>query len=229
MQVELKGPFLARLQGLSSSLILWISVASCRAGQEQETYTYDAAGRLATAICVSGGTHTAFHYTYDLAGNRQRERIYGPGSQTVDDDVNGLPDLWELACFGSLGNSAMGDPDGDGLFNGDEMALGGNPLLADTDGDGQSDYDEFVAGTGLTNAASYFGIIDTSNKVSETAVRISSVSGRQYWLQRAATLAAGAWTNVAGAGPVSGTGNPLALRDTNAAPRAFYRVEVKGP
>jgi len=67
-----------------------------------------------------------------------------------DADCDGLSDAWEAANFGA---SAMGDPsnglldpDGDGLNNAEEYALGSNPNAADSDGDGYSDRDEVVAG-----------------------------------------------------------------------------------
>ena len=52
---------------------------------------------------------------------------------------DGLPDEWEMLKFGSLGQTATGDPDGDGLSNLEEYELGTEPLDADTDGDGLSD------------------------------------------------------------------------------------------
>ena len=56
-----------------------------------------------------------------------------------DSDGNGLPDWWELKYFGAIGQDPNADPDGDGLTNLQEYAMGTNPLLADTDGDGVPD------------------------------------------------------------------------------------------
>jgi hypothetical protein len=65
-----------------------------------------------------------------------------------DSDCDGLPDAWELA-HGLNPNDpsdALGDPDGDGLNNREEFALGTDPRKADTDGDGYSDRAELLAG-----------------------------------------------------------------------------------
>jgi hypothetical protein len=61
-----------------------------------------------------------------------------------DQDGDGLPDAWETAHglnprIGSGINGAAGDPDRDGLPNGDEWANSTDPQRADTDGDGLSD------------------------------------------------------------------------------------------
>ena len=61
-----------------------------------------------------------------------------------DADRDGLPDAWEvqygLKPDNANGvNGANGDPDRDGLVNGDEYANGTNPRNPDTDGDGLSD------------------------------------------------------------------------------------------
>jgi len=57
----------------------------------------------------------------------------------ADSDADGLEDEWEFLYFGSLGAQPGADPDGDGLRNVDEHALGSNPTLFDTDGDSLSD------------------------------------------------------------------------------------------
>lgn len=59
-------------------------------------------------------------------------------------DGDGLPDAWEIQFNLNPNNAngidgAMGDPDRDGLPNGDEWANGTNPRNADTDGDGLPD------------------------------------------------------------------------------------------
>ena len=54
---------------------------------------------------------------------------------TEDLDGNQLPDFWEYRYFGGVENSSSADPDGDGLTNLQEAALGTNPMSRDTDGD----------------------------------------------------------------------------------------------
>lgn len=56
-----------------------------------------------------------------------------------DTDSDGLPDAWEIANFGNLGQTAAGDADSDGLNNSAEFTAGTNPSLPDTDGDGLTD------------------------------------------------------------------------------------------
>lgn len=62
--------------------------------------------------------------------------------KSLDSDEDGLPDVWELAFFGSLEQTAADDADDDGLTNAEELAVGTDPTSGDTDGDGVSDADE---------------------------------------------------------------------------------------
>jgi hypothetical protein len=70
-----------------------------------------------------------------------------------DTDGDGMQDGWEVANgldpTGSGGeNGAAGDPDGDGLTNAQEAALGTKPNDADSDDDGLEDGEEVQRGTG---------------------------------------------------------------------------------
>jgi len=57
----------------------------------------------------------------------------------ADDDLDGMPDEWEILHFGSLNAVAGGDEDGDQVTNAAELANGTNPNDIDSDGDGIPD------------------------------------------------------------------------------------------
>jgi len=61
----------------------------------------------------------------------------------MDTDLDGLPDSWEMANFGTLAYGPNDDPDNDGLTNHQEFQLGTNPNNSDTDGDGLKDGVEY--------------------------------------------------------------------------------------
>jgi thrombospondin type 3 repeat protein len=87
-------------------------------------YKVDLVGRKITGMAYSlvGGT-----VVWDRAGTFKG---------LVDTDNDALPDEWELAHFaGSLAQGALGDPDGDGLINFQELQRNANPNNLNTDGD----------------------------------------------------------------------------------------------
>ena len=45
----------------------------------------------------------------------------------IDQDLNGLPDRWEIQYLGGTGNDPGADPDGDGVDTGDEFTAGTHP------------------------------------------------------------------------------------------------------
>jgi len=57
----------------------------------------------------------------------------------LDFDLDGLPDWWERRNFGTVGETAEGDFDGDGLSNGGEFEHGTDPANPDSDEDGMTD------------------------------------------------------------------------------------------
>lgn len=64
---------------------------------------------------------------------------FADGGVLGDADADGLADPWEQQHFGGLNETGSDDPDGDGLNNTREQALGTSPAKADTDGDGLKD------------------------------------------------------------------------------------------
>ena len=71
----------------------------------------------------------------------------------LSSDWDALPDEWEVETFGSLTQTGSADPDGDGLDNADEYALGTDPLSNDSDADGMTDGWETANGFDPESAA----------------------------------------------------------------------------
>lgn len=106
---------------------------------------------------------------------------------TVDSDLDGLEDAWEMKYFHSLEMGAENDPDGDGIDNFTEFLLGdSNPAVnndidpEDLDGDGMADEWEEIFfgdtsqdgtedfdGDGLTNAEEYLAGTNPANPDSD--------------------------------------------------------------
>ena len=91
--------------------------------------------------------YTAHHFFEGTAGTWtvqvSDEETAGTGSVTsvslivngvpiLDTDRDGLDDNWEMAKFGTLANGPLDDPDGDGLSNAREQAIGSHPGQMDS-------------------------------------------------------------------------------------------------
>ncbi len=97
---------------------------------------------MATSTAAAGGTSTTVDLTVLIANT--------PGS---DSDGNGLPDAWEWASFGSLGQNPTADPDGDLFTNLEESQAGTDPLdPASTPGSGAVSSGDGGGGCGATGA-----------------------------------------------------------------------------
>jgi len=97
------------------------------------------------------------------------------------------------------------------------------------DGDPHDNRQEFIAQTDPTDATDYFRIVDISNN-SPATLYFESSSNRRYTMEGNSNLVSGAWANVPGGGPRSGTGGADAMQDTNAPPKGpYYRLQVELP
>ena len=122
------------------------------------------------------------------------------------------------------------DTDGDGLNDLDEVKFyGTDPLRPDTDGDGITDGQEVLAGTDPADAASCFALKIDRNEPGRPRLRVPSVAGRQYLLQRCAALNQSAWEAVPGFQTFTGDGTEKEFVDTPGATNWFYRGLVTKP
>lgn len=81
---------------------------------------------------------------------------FGIGPASDDSDFDGLPDSWEIQYFGDItSQNGQGDPDQDGLNNGDEVLHETHPGKSDTDGDGFSDFVEIKFRSNPLDPSSY--------------------------------------------------------------------------
>ncbi|MEI8039762.1 MAG: hypothetical protein WCL11_00040 [Verrucomicrobiota bacterium] len=72
----------------------------------------------------------------------------------IDSDNDGLPDGWEQAYLLTLGYNGDDDPDGDGVSNRNEYALGTNPSRADARHPADLDQDWVIS---VPELAAYYG------------------------------------------------------------------------
>jgi len=80
------------------------------------------------------GNYTVTLTVFDLAGNADATSLLVHVAALFpigDSDADGLPDVWELQYFGGLLQSALDDPDDDGLTNLQEYLSGTHPLIPD--------------------------------------------------------------------------------------------------
>lgn len=100
----------------------------------------------AVFLCAMPCSHTALADMEEGCGDGRLGFFFyvqgcpGPESPAGDDgDADGLSDAWEMTHFACLDLDGSDDPDGDGLVNSSEEALGADPNAADSDADGVPD------------------------------------------------------------------------------------------
>ena len=127
-------------------------------------------------------------------------------TRSVDTDANGLPDWWELAYLGTIGNNPAADLDGDGFPNLEEYLIGTLPNVANP----LAIYKTEIVQNGANR----------DFRISfPTAVRVT------YRVEWNESLTAGSWVQLGS--DVIGTGSPATATDAGAVtlhPKRFYRV-----
>jgi hypothetical protein len=120
---------------------------------------------------------------------------------------DGIPDCWRLRYFGTVNNML-------------------SQAAADADGDRFNNWQEYIAGTGPTDARSFLSVATArgnAQQPQDCVIRWPSVSGKQYVIERAASLFGAPWTPV---GNLTGTGRDMEFHDLNGGNVRFYRVRV---
>lgn len=154
---------------------------------------------LGQSVSSPSGLNNLNHYGFGFV-------VLDPLDVDLSDlDHDTLPDVWEIQYFGSITNSVpAGDHDNDGLNN----------------------RDEWISGSLPTSSNSVFRASAIS---SESAVEVSSITGRLYHLEYSTNLAQPHWWPVGSATGIPGTGNALWLTDTNQSGVRSYRINVELP
>lgn len=122
---------------------------------------------------------------------------------STDTDSDGLPDWWETAYFGGIGNTAD----------------------ADSDGDGATDLEEYRAATNPDDSGSVFKMASYDLSGSGATLAWGSTYGRTYSIQQCTNLVLGAWgdlaTNQIPTPPLNSFTGPIPSAD-----RVFLRIRT---
>lgn len=143
-----------------------------------------------------------------------------------DPDGDGLTNAQEAA----LGTDPLSaDTDGDGLLDGDEVNLyHTDPTMADTDNDGRSDAQELAEGTDPVDAQSYLYIRSLARAPGGGfTLTWQGAPGRNYRIIRSADLTFENYVVVASG--IAGTGVVVSYTDTTVdslMTRGFYKIEL---
>jgi hypothetical protein len=127
-------------------------------------------------------------------------------SRTNSTYGDGIPDSWRLRWFGTANNLlsvSNACPTGDGINNWKKYVAGVDP-----------------------NVANNFPSVNPKTPVpsgSTTAIHWPTVSGKQYAIERSASLFPGSWTTII---TNTGTGTDMEFDDSPAGQTQFYRVRI---
>ena len=145
-------------------------------------------------------------YVFNPSAGTLKVTGFRPGCDT---DADGLPDDWELACFGNLNQSATGDPDGDG----------------------QNNLFEFLAGTNPTNPASAFSLraATVAGQPNQRNLIFSPWAGGRIYTPQFTTNLNVAFVPLTGYGTTT-NGAEVTITDLNATEgQKFYRIQISLP
>jgi hypothetical protein len=127
-------------------------------------------------------------------------------SRTSSTYGDGIPDSWRLRWFGTANNllsASNACPTSDGINNWKKYVAGVDP-----------------------NVANNFPSVNPKTPVpsgSTTAIHWPTVSGKQYAIERSASLFPGSWTTIT---TNTGTGTDMEFDDSPAGQTQFYRVRI---
>ena len=174
-------------------------------GGDEIYYSYDVTN--VGSIIAAGQTPVPRGYQHtDLTRSYYFSISLGFGGK-ADEDVDGLPDTWELAY---------------------SPTLAGLTGTADMDGDGMTDAEEHAAGTDPTRADSVLKALGASKGATTAITRVKTVPGRSYDLEASVNLQT--WTGIgtwkAASWPAATTDMeiPLAGLPVGAGEKLFIRV-----
>lgn len=151
--------------------------------------------------------------TWNCQSELSAEISATPGSSPplADADMDGMPDAWEIANFGSV-NSFNGSAD------------------YDLDGDGFTTLEEYIAGTDPKNAESGPFIETTAVRrfliyTFEALAAYPGAGTRYYALERTASLATPVWTAVPGYEAIAGQDQLVSYQE-RVKKRYYYRLNI---
>lgn len=120
-----------------------------------------------------------------------------------DNDLDGLPNDWELGFYGSLTGAVAS---------------------ADTDGDGYSAEEELLLGTDPTNGNSRLELVVEGTTNGTVMVSCSTVTGRTYTVEYSDVLNPAVWSTLQ---TFSGNGSIQSMEDASGSSNRYYRVRVE--